>query len=248
MKVREGWLSPLVDYLDSHPDCCAVQPKILSLTSPDHFEMAGAAGGFLDYLGYPYYRGCLLHHIETDTGQYDTVADVTFTSGACMLVRSDAFKKAGGFDGDFFMHQEEIDLCLRLWESGYRCVCVPQSVVHHLGGGSLSRSDPRKTFLNFRNNYLLLFKNMPERGFWKILLRFSLDFAAAGFLTFKHGPRSGIQVMLGMLAALGLAGRMLSKRKNPSGFPFPVSKAPIIPWKVFFLGIRKFGELKGYGV
>lgn len=161
--VTEGWLTPLLTYIEQHAEVAAVQPKILSDLQKDHFEHAGAAGGYLDILGYPFCRGRIVGYAAKDEGQYDSEADVLWTSGACMCVRTKLYKEAGGLDGDFFAHMEEIDLCWRLCCRGYRLVCLPQSHVYHLGGGALHYESPRKTYLNFRNNLLLLHKNLPRR-------------------------------------------------------------------------------------
>lgn len=164
VEVPAGWLNPLLDFMNAHPDVGAVQPKILSYRDKTKFEYAGAAGGFLDCLGYPYCRGRLFDSIETDTGQYDGApVDVCWASGAALLVRRDLYLKVGGLDENFFAHMEEIDLCCRIHRAGSRVVFVPDSWVYHVGGASLSQGNPRKTYLNFRNNLLLLHKNLPKK-------------------------------------------------------------------------------------
>lgn len=162
VEVTPGWLTPLRSYLDKHPDCVAVQPKVLGYHQRTHFEYAGAAGGYMDYLGYPFCRGRIMDVVEEDHGQYDSVADVLWATGAALCIRREAYEEAGGLDSRFFAHQEEIDLCWRLRNRGYRIVCQPQSVVYHVGGGTMNATNPRKTFLNFRNNLLMLYKNLPE--------------------------------------------------------------------------------------
>ena len=178
VEVTEGWLKPLLDYMETHPEVAAVQPKIRAWREKDRFEHAGAAGGYLSWLGYPYCRGRRFGRVEQDHGQYDTIAEIDWTTGACMCVRTSVYKECGGLDAAFFAHMEEIDLCWRMRNKGWKLACVPQSVVYHLGGGSLSYDNPRKTFLNFRNNLLMIYKN---RHFpWMVLtLRFFLDYAAA---------------------------------------------------------------------
>lgn len=160
--TTEGWVNILYDYMESHPATGAIQPKILSVEQPDRFEYAGASGGYLDCNGYPYCRGRLFDTVESDLGQYDNVAEIFWASGAALMVRSDLYIKVGGLDADFFAHMEEIDLCWRIRLADQRIEVVPQSVVHHLGGGTLPASNPRKTYLNFRNNLLLLHKNLPD--------------------------------------------------------------------------------------
>lgn len=160
--VPAGWLPPLLEYMDTHPECGALQPKILQYAHRDMFEYAGAAGGLLDRNGYPYCRGRLFSCLERDTGQYDEApARVAWASGAALLVRSSLYEKVGGLDEKFFAHMEEIDLCCRIGAAGYTVMCVPASKVWHVGGASLAQGNPRKTYLNFRNNLLLLHKNLP---------------------------------------------------------------------------------------
>ncbi len=175
VEVRPGWLTAMMNYMDEHPEVGACQPKLLCQWNPTHFEYAGAAGGYIDALGYPYCRGRIFGTVEKDEGQYDTVAEVHWASGAALFVRREDFWNVGGLDGSFFAHQEEIDLCWRLWRNGKKVVCVPQSVVYHLGGGTLPKGNPRKTYLNFRNNMWLLMKNLPESDYrrvmrWRLLL------------------------------------------------------------------------------
>ena len=193
VEVTEGWLTPLIDYLNTHPEVAAVQPKVLSWRQRDTFEHAGAAGGYLSWLGYPYCRGRRFGRVEKDKGQYDSIATIDWTTGAAMCVRTDIYKACGGLDAAFFAHMEEIDLCWRMRNNGWQLACVPQSVVYHLGGGSLSYDNPRKTYLNFRNNLLMIYKN--RRFPWVVLtLRFFLDYAAAAMflLTGKIGSAKAV--------------------------------------------------------
>ena len=180
VRVTKDWLDPLLNCLDKNPDIAAVQPKIRSDRAPSSFEHAGAAGGFIDILGYPFCRGRVMGYVEPDNGQYDTDIDCFWATGACMLIRTNIYKELGGLDSNFFAHMEEIDLCWRIQSRGYRVVCRPQSVVYHLGGGSLDYSNPHKTYLNFRNNLLMLYKNLPKPQIYFIhLCRFFLDYVAA---------------------------------------------------------------------
>lgn len=179
-----GWDKALYDYMESHPKAGACQPKILSDTARDTFEYAGAAGGFLDRNGYPYCRGRIFDVCERDNGQYDSDIEVHWASGAALMVRRRVYIDCGGLDKDFFAHMEEIDLCWRIRLAGYSIAAISSSAVYHLGGGSLSSSNPRKTYLNFRNNLLMLHKNLPESvRKRKLVWRRLLDTLAWGMYT-----------------------------------------------------------------
>jgi len=171
VRTPTGWLNPLVEYMETHPDCGACQPKLLSDTEPGKFEYAGASGGFIDRNGYPFCRGRIFAEVEADNGQYDDIRPIFWATGAALMVPTALYLDAGGLDAGFFAHMEEIDLCWRIHLKGKEIVVVPQSKAYHLGGGSLPASNPRKTYLNFRNNLLLLHKNLPERDLRATLLR-----------------------------------------------------------------------------
>jgi len=174
--------------MDSDPGIAACQPKILSYYDRDKFEYAGASGGFIDKYGYPFCRGRLFQHLETDQGQYDDVKEVFWATGACMFVRADLYLQNGGLDDSFFAHMEEIDFCWRMKNMGYTIYCCPLSKVYHIGGGTLPKNSPRKTYLNFRNNLSLLYKNLPgKRVFWVIFYRILLDWVAAVKFLFGGG-------------------------------------------------------------
>ncbi len=180
VRVEEGWLDAMMAYMRKNADVAACQPKLLSDISPTLFEYAGACGGFIDKFGYPYCRGRVFETIEKDRGQYDTVMEVLWATGACLLIRSADYWQAGGFDGRFFAHNEEIDLCWRLNIMGRRVVCVPQSKAYHLGGGTLPKGNPHKVYLNFRNNLTMLYKNLPEEELIGVMrIRRFLDYLAA---------------------------------------------------------------------
>ena len=161
IEVPKGWLGPLVEWMDSHPECGACGPKLLSWHQRDTFEYAGAAGGFLDRYGYPFCRGRIMQKVEKDHGQYDQPADVLWCSGACLMVRSSVWKALGGLDDRFFAHMEEIDLCWRMQLRGWKVTMVPSSYVYHIGGGTLPNESPFKLRLNYRNNLLMLENNLP---------------------------------------------------------------------------------------
>lgn len=191
VEVRDDWVSPMLDYLESHPGVAACQPKIRSLCAPDSFEYAGASGGFIDYLGYPYCRGRIFDTVEVDCGQYDTPVPVFWATGAALMVRMAIYRDTGGLDGRFFAHMEEIDFCWRLHSRGYGVVCVPSATVFHLGGGTLPKENPRKTYLNFRNNLYMLYKNLPEEHLRTVLRRrYWLDRLAALSFALKGQFRS----------------------------------------------------------
>ena len=190
--VTPHWLDSMLEYMDAHSEVVAAQPKVLSWHSKQQFdrgevhairfEHAGAAGGLMDILGYPYCRGRLMSYLEEDHGQYDQVTPIFWATGACLLVRTQVYKELGGLDANFFAHQEEIDLCWRIWNrfQASSIVSLPSSVIYHVGGGTLGYENPRKTFLNFRNNLLMLRKNLPEsRLWWVMIVRFFMDYVAA---------------------------------------------------------------------
>ncbi|WP_418981598.1 glycosyltransferase family 2 protein [Alistipes sp.] len=161
VETPAGWLGPILECLDAHPDVAVVSPKLIAWSDRSKFEYAGASGGFIDFLGYPFCRGRILQRVETDCGQYDDARDVFWVSGAAFCCRADVFRALGGFDADLFAHMEEIDLCWRMQLSGYRVRVVPESKVYHLGGGTLTTDSPRKVFFNHRNNLAMLYKCAP---------------------------------------------------------------------------------------
>ncbi len=171
VEVTENWIMPMVELLENNSDVAACMPKIRSLVRKEFFEYAGAAGGFIDRFGYAFCRGRLFNFLERDEGQYDQPVNVFWATGACLCIKSGAFKKSGGFDERFFAHMEEIDLCWRLQNAGFRIMMCPQSLVFHLGGGALPSENPYKVFLNFRNNLLMLFKNLKCS---ELLLKFPI--------------------------------------------------------------------------
>jgi GT2 family glycosyltransferase len=180
VEVQPGWLQPMVDVLEKESNAVACQPKIRAFNNRHLFEYAGGAGGWLDLFGYPFARGRVFDICEEDQGQFDNTEEVFWASGAAMLIKSEVYHQLKGFDEYFFAHQEEIDLCWRIHLAGYKIFCCPQSVVYHVGGGTLPRGNSKKTFLNFRNNQILLAKNLPwSEKWWKIPFRLFLDQVSA---------------------------------------------------------------------
>lgn len=180
VETPQGWIEPLLQYMETHSECAACQPKLLSWHNKQQFEYAGGAGGFIDRYGYPFCRGRIFADIETDEGQYDKDVPLMWATGACLMVRMCDFRRAGGFDARFFAHNEEIDLCWRLRLMGCEVRCVAQSRVYHLGGGTLPQGNPRKTYLNFRNNLAMLYKNLPDKDLHTVMRRRRwLDYIAA---------------------------------------------------------------------
>lgn len=176
VEVTPEWLSPLHSLMESQPGVAACMPKMRSLHERNRFEYAGAAGGFIDHLGYPFCRGRIFDVTEEDAGQYNDEINIFWATGACMLVRAEVFRDLQGFDELLFAHMEEIDLCWRMQRQGYSLKYCPGSVVYHIGGGTLPKQNPWKTFLNFRNNLILLYKNLPPQRLWTVLLvRLVLD-------------------------------------------------------------------------
>lgn len=183
VKVSPRWLQPLIDYMDANADVAACQPKILSYRNMSYFEYAGAAGGFMDKWGYPYCRGRIFGTVEKDEGQYNSISDVFWATGAALMVRREIYIDNGGLDSRFFAHMEEIDFCWRLRSRGMRIVCIPQSYVFHIGGATLKTTNPKKVYLNFRNNLLMLYKNTPQSNL-ECVMRFRKIFDNVAALKF----------------------------------------------------------------
>ncbi len=254
VEVTHGWIEPLLSYMDAHPDVAAVQPKVLSWQSKEdyaegktnaiHFEHAGAAGGMIDALGYPFCRGRFLTCAEEDKGQYDSIIPIFWATGACMMIRTALYKETGGLDSVFFAHQEEIDLCWRLQCRGYKIVCVPQSVIYHLGGGALGYEKPRKTYLNFRNNLLMLYKNLPTCRLYAVLfIRFFLDYVAAIQMLFAGKPENAKAVVQARCDFIALRRQYRSLRKQNLSlaqvtYPDTIARRSII-FDYYLLGKRR---------
>ena len=180
VRVTQDWLRPMTDFLDTPPEAAACQPKLLAMADNKAFEYAGACGGFIDRFGYPFCRGRIFDTVEQDNGQYDTTIPILWATGACMMIRSTDYWKVGGLDSKFFAHNEEIDLCWQLRTLGRKIYCIPSSKVYHVGGGTLPKGNPMKTYLNFRNNLTMLYKNLPAKELDRVMrVRWFLDYLAA---------------------------------------------------------------------
>tara|TARA_B100000900_G_C20592710_1_gene722198 strand:+ start:1972 stop:2988 length:1017 start_codon:yes stop_codon:yes gene_type:complete len=199
IEVTKDWLKPLINIMDSDTQIAACQPKVLSFNDSKYFEYAGASGGFIDILGYPFCRGRIFNHLERDSLQYNDSIEIFWATGACLFIRSSSFWEVGGFDNDFFAHQEEIDLCWRLKNKSYKIMVEPKSKVLHVGGATLEKSSPKKTYLNFRNNLYMLFKNLKLIQLLFIIpIRLILDGIAAFTFLFK---RNGLLHFLSIIKA-----------------------------------------------
>ncbi len=249
VEVTPHWLEPLLATIAGNPQVFACQPKILSKREPQYFEYAGAAGGMIDILGYPFCRGRLFHTTEKDEGQYNGTKSVFWASGACMLVRADLFHSLGGFDGDLFAHMEEIDLCWRAKNAGYSVLFCSESTVYHLGGGTLAYQNPRKTYLNFRNSLVALIKNENPKHLWvNLFVRMCLD-GIAGVRFFLQGEWKHLWAVLRSHFYLyANIVRLKEKRAyaqhNAIAFQHPERWKGSIVWAYFVKGIRRFSDLQ----
>ena len=195
IEVIEGWIEPVIQAMEADPSLGACQPKMLDYHQRNRFEYAGACGGYMDRLGYVFCRGRIFESLEEDHGQYDSDVFIFWATGACMFVRAEAFRKAEGFDEQFFAHMEEVDLCWRMQLLGYKIKVIPSSHVYHVGGGTLNKMNPQKTFLNFRNNIIMLTKNMPGNILiWLIPLRIAMDLLSSVYFLFNGFPRYTLAV------------------------------------------------------
>lgn len=244
VETPPGWLRPLVDVLENEPDVAAVQPKLLQYHRRDHFEYAGGAGGFLDRFGYPFTRGRLFFTLEKDDGQYDDGRDVDWATGAALLLRRTALDEVGLLDERFVMHMEEIDLCWRLRRRGYRVRVEPKSRVYHVGGGSLAQGDPRKTYLNFRNSLLMLYKNLPPARWRRLFpLRALLDGLAFLRALFTVQGREAGAILRAYRDAHRLRRHYTAERPTAEATEPPPSYRGSIVIDYFLRGRRRFSEL-----
>ncbi len=248
VEVSEGWLEPLCKAI-APDNIAAVMPKIRSYNNRGFFEYAGAAGGFIDRWGVPFCRGRILDEVEEDLGQYDEVREIFWATGACMLIKTDLFKKVGAFDEFYFAHMEEIDLCWRLKANGYSLLSVPESTVFHLGGGTLPSGNHRKIFLNVRNSLLTLYKNLPRKNLWGILLvRMVLDGLAAIKFLFGGEAKSFQAVIKAHLAFYKTKNRYRDFRRTNKDIVSPYSLSGYYPRSIvvdyYLRGKRKFSRIR----
>ena len=226
VEVTENWLTPVLSIFETEPNLGIIQPKILDYKNKAYFEYAGAAGGFIDQFGYPYCRGRIFETIEKDNGQYNDELEIFWASGACFFIRKEVYQKLNGFDGDFFAHQEEIDLCWRAFNLGYKAKYTSQSVVNHVGGATLNESNPKKTFLNFRNSLLMLTKNLPENKLVPILFaRLLLDGLAGIQFIFKGKFIHCWAILKAHFHFYHLINKTLKKRKGTQSNSYYHSKS-----------------------
>ena len=249
VEVTEGWIEPLIKLMDSDKEIAACVPKIMDYYKRDCFEYAGAAGGFIDKYAYPFCRGRIFDEIEKDSGQYNNIESIFWASGACLFIRKEIYFKAGGLDGDFFAHMEEIDLCWRIKNMGYKIMFSHESKVYHVGGGTLSKNNPRKTYLNFRNNLYLLYKNLPKgKVFHIIFFRMILDGIAGLKFLFGFEFSNFLAVIKAHFSFYGNVSRFSGKRKRNINelfirYDYPEKKNYSIVYEFFVKKHRLFSKL-----
>ena len=249
IEVTHHWLTPLIEYMDVHQEVAACQPKLLSIFDRDRFEYAGASGGYLDRYGYPFCRGRIFETVEDDNGQYDYATEILWATGAALMIRSKDYWEVGGLDGRFFAHNEEIDLCWRLCIRGRKLYCLPESYVFHVGGGTLPKSNPMKTFLNFRNNLTMLYKCLPDDELKTIMRwRWFLDYLAAfEMLLLKRNWGDFCAVFRARRAFKRWRKDFVADReaiqKSRRGTDIPLRRPYSLLWQYFAKGHKRFSDL-----
>lgn len=242
IEVTENWLQPIEAIFDNQPKTAIIQPKILNYKKKTHFEYAGAAGGFIDKFGFPFCKGRIFDTLEEDLGQYETETEIFWATGACFFIRKDVFRTLNGFDGDFFAHQEELDLCWRANNLGYIVKYCPNSVVFHVGGATLNEANPKKTFLNFRNSLLMLTKNLPKNKLVPILfIRLILDGIAGIKFLFQGKIVHVFAILKAHFHFYHLLGRNLKKRNQFQKANYYYTKS--IVWSYFVMRKRTFNRI-----
>ncbi|GAB4337708.1 MAG: glycosyltransferase family 2 protein [Flammeovirgaceae bacterium] len=247
VEVTPNWLIPLEKWMDTHLEVAACQPKIRAFHQKEDFEFAGAAGGFIDFLGYPFCRGRIFDVIERDSGQYDAPVSVFWATGACLFIRAKVYHELGGLDEAFFAHFEEIDLCWRIKNKGLKLYCCPESIVYHVGGGTLSKSNPRKTFFNFRNSLFMLFKNLPSsQVFLVVFSRLCLDGIAGIRFVLKGDFQNCWAVIKSHFSFYAHIPYLRSQRKKcpPHHFDFPEVYQKSIVFQHFLAKKDRFSDLE----
>ncbi|MGN7822459.1 glycosyltransferase family 2 protein [Chitinophaga sp. 22536] len=246
VEVEPGWIEPVVALMESDPRIAACQPKMRAYHQPDEFEYAGAAGGWMDVLGYTFCRGRILYTTEKDEGQYDDAQDIFWATGAALFIRSACFREVGGFDRDFFAHMEEVDLCWRLQRAGYRVCYCPDSKVFHVGGGSLPQGNPRKLYLNFRNNLMMLWKNLHSEDRWIVLFqRFFLDILAGVKSLVSGKPKDMVAIYRAYRDYYRWRKTYVNKHELPEVKLMKMKGVfhGIMIWRYYFLRRKKFRDL-----
>ena len=245
VEVSQGWLEPMLELMDHDSSVAACQPKILCWDAKDTFEYAGAAGGFMDAYGYPFCRGRIFDVLEKDAGQYDDACEIFWATGACLMVRASLYHEFDGLDEDFFAHMEEIDFCWRLKNAGHKLMVCPDSTVYHVGGGTLPKSSPHKTYLNFRNNLYLLVKNLPAERLWKVLvIRWFLDLLASFRFLLSGKLGEAYAVWKAQCRFLGSLSRFMKKRRALVQAPVSGIYHGCLVLEHFLGGINTFSKLK----
>lgn len=244
IEVTPHWIEPVIELMDADRNIAACQPKILSYFEKQKFEYAGASGGFIDRYGYPFCRGRLFQHLEEDLAQYDDHCEVFWATGACMFVRADLYLKHGGLDDSFFAHMEEIDFCWRMKNLGYSIYCCPQSKVYHIGGGTLPKSSSRKTYLNFRNNLSLIYKNLPSKHVsWIVAYRILLDWVAAIKFLFGGGLKDFWAVIRAHFAFYKRIPTLRKFRKDHPSRQVSRMYMGNIVFDSFLKGVKRYSDL-----
>jgi len=247
VEVSPGWIEPVIHLMESDMEIAVAQPKILSYSQKDHFEYAGAAGGYLDSLGYPFCRGRIFDTLEADHGQYDDQSEIFWASGAALFIKRIRWIEIGGLDPDFFAHMEEIDLCWRLKNRGYRIVYCPKSIVYHVGGGTLNAESPFKTYLNFRNNLVLIQKNLSSgKASLVIFIRLWLDLIALIKFLFAGKPGNALAISKAHFSFFGKLFRNIKKSRDidVSNFNSSGLYRGSIVWQYFIRKRKLFSSLK----
>ncbi|MBD80501.1 MAG: hypothetical protein CL840_16410 [Crocinitomicaceae bacterium] len=248
IEVSPNWTEPILELLESDSEIAACQPKIMSYDRRNEFEYAGGAGGMIDHLGYPFCRGRLVNVVETDEGQYNNIQESFWASGACLFIRAELYHKAGGLDNDYFAHMEEIDLCWRLKNMGYKIMFHPDSKVFHMGGFIIKYGSPGKVFRNHRNNLIMMLKNLPpNQGIWKIPLRFIMDFITILKMIVDGNLRTVPAVSRAHIQFLLHLPKWLNKRKQAKKLWKDQNLRGVYPrsmvWQFFVKGKKKFSDL-----